>query len=278
MKEETRRNHYNAKSYLKGFRNSSKSIYRYNIKDDSILHANSLENIGIMRHLYSQEFEGWLEENFDAKYRTLIKIIYKCIETGKPISPEFLSLLISVVVYQKLRHPSERDFHFHKLEDLQKFGIQGPLEKIFSPQQSYEMVNNIVYKKIFSIIENKQGAILLAPKGCTFLTNDTGLGMVTTSITLEEKGLGFGTPNTYIFYPLDKKICLALSDGKRKLKDGIAVKPCEAGRYRMIQGAMLLGAKPYVYSSSLRNINIAKRESEIIKGITEEEIKRLRKV
>jgi hypothetical protein len=272
----TRRNHYNPKSYLSGF-TTKKHIYRYDHKEGVSHLIYSLDNIGVERDIYSQTFEDFLGDNIDANFPKVRNAIIKSARTLEAIPPEDISLIISFILFQYLRHPSSRDFHIQEISRYrsslaygQDPALQEFLDDLYSPQESYESVSYIVYTETFNSLTNKNWTILKAPCRKTFITNDKSTGMISSEIEPEQEGLGFGTKNTLLFFPIDKKFCLLLEDGENGLNRGIATIECEEKLFNLIQGTLLLCAKKYIYTSNPYNIKLSLREADKIKSYTEE--------
>lgn len=259
--QRTFRNHYNPKSYLSGFKSLNK-IYRYDIAEEILLPIHSLDNVGIERNIYTQELEDFFAENIDGKYPRARNNIIRHIHNRTyldPLSADDLSVIISYIAYQFLRHPYFRSEHINQVNYLrntlpyaQDPLLQPILDVLYSPQQSYETVSYEVYCNLFEIIKQKRWGIHIAPKGYTLMTNDTGTGMLTSDYSSNDQGLGFSTPNTLIFFILDKKHCLVMDEGNPILSEGIMTKPLTQEGYMTVLSAIALGAKKYTYSPSLR--------------------------
>lgn len=273
----TRRNHYNPITYQKGFTYKDK-LYRYDVDSSQYLYTSGLVNLGVETDLYSQEFEEFLAQNVDRQYAPVIrKIIQHIRSPGKypPLSSQEISSLISFTAFQMLRIPSFREEHTRNLETYRAQlpyandpALQGVLDSLYSPQESFESTAMAVYPEIFRMVREKRWMIGVAPKGKTFITSDTCMGMVTSSLSPGQEGLGFGTEKTLIFVVLDKKRCLILMNGENNMMRGIPIDDISETMFDLINGAVMLGAKRYIYASSKRSIMNSLKQADHIKEYT----------
>jgi hypothetical protein len=281
-KKDTLHNHFVSQVYLKGFSDGTfVHCADKNIPNNWYSTKKPVE-VGFKDKLYSQYTEDQLSL-LEQLYPESIKKIKGYFQRPKksPITIKEVKILIDFLSVQVFRVPKMKDkigelieqaksenFFYNNVPDFREV-----LDSTVYNQQAFFEggIYNLNYI-VRDLLINCSWTIIRSTCKTRFVTNDTGHGMcIETSSPnkLGLKGLGFGTSDTYIFFPLSKEYCLWINTSQKETTQGFkeihTIDWKEDKTVHFVNGVLFADAAQYIFGSSQGQLkNAVEKANELL--------------